>query len=81
MTQHEPISDRAPDRSRPHQQAQDVVRSINEKFAAGDGLRTQPEAQWIQCEVPDLRIIDPDLAQRVDARREQCVAEIWKVRR
>lgn len=85
-----------------------VVRTIYERFADGDGLRTialalngdralspraqqgrpngwssssvrealrQPESAWVQREVPELRIVDADLAARVDQRRER-----WRVR-
>lgn len=34
------------------------------------GQVRQPEEAWIRSEVPELRIVDPDLAARVDARRE-----------
>jgi DNA invertase Pin-like site-specific DNA recombinase len=34
------------------------------------GQIPQPESSWVRMDVPELRIIDPGLAERVDTRRE-----------
>ena len=35
------------------------------------GQIPQPEASWVRLDIPELRIIDSDLADRVDRRREK----------
>src|SRR5688572_1909357 len=44
-------------------------RELGKRSAREKGMIARPEESWLRRDAPELRIIDPDLAARCDARR------------
>jgi DNA invertase Pin-like site-specific DNA recombinase len=55
-------------------------RELGRRATREKGMVAQPEASWVVREQPELRVVDPDLAARVDARRAEWAAATTKHR-